>query len=171
MKTIHVFSSKGGVAKTSVALTLAGALSARGYRVALVDQDPNGGQGGATRWLQQAQAYGRGSPFLLMRSLGAKTAAAHDFVIHDHPPGGRSANQLPAGLVLVPSPLDPGSFFSATRVIDSLRHRAQPPLLLPTRVRLERSEQRRLAGAREEFDLVVERVLAHCASKQKKKAA
>ena len=97
------------------------------------------------------------------------------------------------------APLEPGSFFSATRVIDSLRQRDQPPLLLPTRVRLERSEQRRVAsalalpvirdracygslagmgatlysegtglgleGARAEFDLVVERVLAHCGAK------
>lgn len=43
--------------------------------------------------------------------------------------------------------MDPGSFFSATRVIDSLRQRDQPPLLLPPRVRLERSEQRRVAAA------------------------
>ena len=146
MQAIHIFSSKGGSGKTTAALSLAAALAHRGHRVALVDADPNGAQGGATRWLAQAQAAGRATPFPVLRSLTASAAKAYDVVIWDHPPGGRAAHQLPEGLVIVPTPLDPGSFFSATRVVDSLRHRSLTPLLLPSRVRLERAEQRRLAG-------------------------
>lgn len=146
MQAIHIFSSKGGSGKTTAALSLAAALTHRGHRVALVDADPNGSQGGATRWLAQAQAAGRATPFPVLKSLTASAAQAYDYVVWDHPPGGRAAHQLPEGLVIVPTPLDPGSFFSATRVIDSLRHRSPAPLLLPSRVRLERAEQRRLAG-------------------------
>lgn len=146
MQAIHIFSSKGGSGKTTAALSLAAALAHRGHRVALVDADPNGSQGGATRWLAQAQAAGRATPFPVLKAITASASKAYDFVIWDHPPGGRAAHQLPDGLVIVPTPLDPGSFFSGVGVIDSLRHRPLPPLLLPSRVRLERAEQRRLAA-------------------------
>jgi len=146
MQAIHIFSSKGGSGKTTAALSLAAALAHRGHRVALVDADPNGTQGGATRWLAQAQAAGRATPFPVLKAITASAAKAYDYVVWDHPPGGRAAHQLPDGLVIVPTPLDPGSFFSAMRVVDSLRHRPLAPLLLPSRVRLERAEQRRLAG-------------------------
>lgn len=206
MQAIHIFSSKGGSGKTTAALSLAAALAHRGHRVALVDADPNGSQGGATRWLAQAQAAGRPTPFPVLKSLTSSAAKAYDYVVYDHPPGGRAAHQLPEGLVIVPTPLDPGSFFSATRVIDSLRHRSLPPLVLPSRVRLERAEQRRLAsvlavpvvrdraafgslfglgstlysiatgiiglaGARDEFELTVARILTHLGTRLDKEAA
>jgi len=144
---IHSFSTKGGSAKTALATTLASALHALRFRVALVDLDTtNGAHGGATAWSQRAMAHGRPLPFPVMKALPTKPGA-FDFVVVDHPPGLTKAHNLPAGLVCIPTPLDPGSFASALKSLDSLRNRNPAPLLVPFRVRLERSEQRRLAGA------------------------
>ncbi|ANF82629.1 chromosome partitioning protein ParA [Acinetobacter sp. NCu2D-2] len=50
MKTILVANQKGGCGKTLTAITLASALSVKGYRVALADADP---QKSAAQWLKQ----------------------------------------------------------------------------------------------------------------------
>lgn len=50
MKTILIANSKGGVGKTTTALTLASAFAVAGYKVTLADGDP---QKSATQWLKR----------------------------------------------------------------------------------------------------------------------
>ncbi len=50
-KVITVFNQKGGCGKTTITMSLAGALTFRGYSCLVVDMDP---QGTASRWASAA---------------------------------------------------------------------------------------------------------------------
>jgi chromosome partitioning protein len=83
MKTVAVVNHKGGVGKTSLAVSLAAAWAAAGERVALVDLD---GQASASAWLGAAddgsdatlEAFASGGPLRLVGSTvdGLDVAAA-----------------------------------------------------------------------------------------------
>lgn len=55
MKTIAILNSKGGVGKTTLAVTLAAGLAATGERVVLVDTDP---QGNVAKWFGMPEESG-----------------------------------------------------------------------------------------------------------------
>lgn len=59
MKILTVTNHKGGTAKTTTTVSLAGALAEAGRRVLVVDLDP---QGSATRWLDGPTTDGSGRP-------------------------------------------------------------------------------------------------------------
>ena len=82
MRTVAIVNHKGGVGKTSLAVSLAGAWAAAGERVALVDLD---GQASASAWLGAADdvdstldVFANGGPLRLVRSTvdGLDVAAA-----------------------------------------------------------------------------------------------
>jgi hypothetical protein len=137
-RVVHCYSPKGGSGKTTLALTLAGALAQR-LRVLVVDYDPNGLDGGALRWAAQARDCDRSTNFMVSPAM-PRRPDDFDVILIDHPPG-RPA-RVTDGQVIIPTTLDPGTYFSARRALDVLRKRK--PLLVANRVRLDRAEPRRL---------------------------
>lgn len=138
--TIHVHGRKGGSTKTLTTLTLAGALASLGADVLVVDLDPNGADGGSLRWASLAHANGRQPAFTVCPALPRRVEA--DVVIFDHPPG--QPCRLPDGLVVIPTSLDPGNVISAMRLQAQLAKRKPAPIVVASRVRLDRSEPRKM---------------------------
>lgn len=138
--TIHVHGRKGGSTKTLTTLTLAGALASLGADVLVVDLDPNGADGGSLRWASLAHANGRQPAFTVCPALPRRVEA--DVVIFDHPPG--QPSRLPDGLIVIPTSLDPGNVISAMRLQAQLAKRKPSPIVVASRVRLDRSEPRKM---------------------------
>ncbi|MBV8885139.1 MAG: ParA family protein [Chroococcidiopsidaceae cyanobacterium CP_BM_RX_35] len=117
-KIIAVANQKGGPGKTTLSMQLAGALSRRGYKILVVDADP---QGTATRWAASANDE---TPFpASVVGLSAANAKVHrevkkfvddyDGIIIDCPPAADSPVPQSALLIadlalvpIIPSPLD-----------------------------------------------------------------
>lgn len=117
-KLITIFNQKGGCGKTTIAMSLAGAMAQRGYAALVVDMDP---QGTATRWASAAPDE-RPFPASVM-SLAPMEGKmhrevknhmeTHDVILIDCPPAMSSAAPTSAMLVsdlalipVVPSPAD-----------------------------------------------------------------
>jgi chromosome partitioning protein len=90
MRRYIVLNSKGGCGKTTVATNLASLLAVNGYRVTLIDHDP---QGSSMHWLEKrgdllspvhgVAAYA--SPAGMTRSFQMRVPGDHDCVIVDTP--------------------------------------------------------------------------------------
>jgi chromosome partitioning protein len=131
---ITVANEKGGSAKTTTSINLAGALAEAGHRVMLVDCDP---QGTASYWRgmrpeadQTFEVVSMAHPIVHKQLPPMLEKSAYDYVIVDCPPGGprgeknitRSA-MLPAKLIVVPmtpSPADLWSFENMQMFLDLL---------------------------------------------------
>lgn len=128
---IALLNQKGGVGKTTLALHLAGAWSADGSAVLVVDADP---QGSALDWAEQRAREGHAHRFgviglpreTLHRELaGLARGAAH--VVIDGPPrvtGIARSALLAADMIVVPvqpSPLDGWASAEMLRLIDEAR--------------------------------------------------
>lgn len=152
---IHVQGRKGGSTKTLTSLTLAGALAALGADVLLVDLDPNGSDGGSLRWASLANANGRQPAFTVCPALPRRVEA--DVVIYDHPPG--QPSRLPQGLIVIPTSLDPGNVFSAMRLQAQLNKRKPAPIIIASRVRLDRSEPRKMLAQLDGVNAIRDRAI------------
>lgn len=132
-KVITVFNQKGGCGKTTVAMSLAGAMGLRGFATLVVDMDP---QGTASRW---ASASPEDRPFpASVISLAPMEGKMHrsvrdhmetfDAIFIDCPPAMSSAAPSSAMLVsdlalipLVPSPADIWAAESAKKLAESAK--------------------------------------------------
>jgi len=131
-KIIVVTQFKGGSGKTTVSMLLAGTLARRGFKVLVVDADP---QGTATRW---AAAAPDDVPFpAAVMSLSvagskvhrevAKVAEDYEMILIDCPPAADSPVPQSALLVadlalvpVIPSPLDLWSSTGIRQVIETI---------------------------------------------------
>lgn len=130
-KVITVFNQKGGCGKTTIAMSLAGAFTMRGYSSLVVDMDP---QGTAVRWASAAPER-RSFPASVM-SLAPMEGKMHrevrnhmatyDAIFIDCPPAMSSAAPTSAMLVsdlalipVVPSPADIWAAESAKKLAEA----------------------------------------------------
>ena len=132
MLAISVWNPKGGVGKTTIALTLAGCFADSGKKTLLVDLDD---QGGAMMFGQIAHKAGMPLPF----KIAKQQMEDYEVVIYDHPP--QIETHLPAPLVLVPTVLDALSIAPTMRGLEELAAEKRLALLLPNRVELNSAEQ------------------------------
>lgn len=121
MRTLLIFSGKGGASKTTLARELAVAATAMGRRVAMMDLDP---QAGLTGWYARRQAE---TPVMIEPAPGHDLArlatAGIDELVIDLPPGVPSYTQklvAQANAVLVPCRPSPDDLAAAGGVIDIL---------------------------------------------------
>lgn len=132
-KIISVANQKGGAGKSTLAMLLAGVYAHRGWKVLVVDADP---QATATRW---ASAAPEDEPFpATVSGLAAagekihrevrKYVGDYDIIFIDCPPAVESpvpmSSFMIADLVLVPVLPSPADVW-ATRAIEALIERAQ----------------------------------------------
>ena len=167
MRTILVFSGKGGAGKTTVARELAVAGSLSGRKVAVADLDP---QAGMTNW------YGRRAadmPVMVNlpsgHNLAPLGAAGIDELVIDLPPGVPtyvSTLIAQADVVLVPCRPSPDDLAAAAGVVSALEKHSRWAFVLTQtlfRSRLNDGALRQLAalgrvapvnlGARQDFPL------------------
>jgi chromosome partitioning protein len=131
-KIITVCNQKGGSGKTTVSMQLTGALARRGYKMLVVDADP---QGTATRWVASADDE---KPFpASVVGLSAASAKVHrevkkfiddyDIIVIDCPPAADSPVPQSALLIadialvpVIPSPLDMWAAVGIRKVIENV---------------------------------------------------
>jgi chromosome partitioning protein len=122
MKTILVANQKGGCGKTMTAITLASALSKKGYKVALADAD---NQKSSLQWLKQrpdSMSTIQSLDWRHEKSIG--DAPKHlDYLIIDAPGAlsGEHAEQLVSEAHAIVTPLQP-SFFDIDSTRRFLKH-------------------------------------------------
>jgi len=132
---ISVINYKGGSAKTTLSINLAGYFAVQHKsKVLVVDLDP---QQGSTMLATKAANKGNPLPFDVLKDN--KKKADYDFVIYDHPPTNQIRNLSP--FVLVPTILDANSFAPTLKTISDLRQTESEYMLVPFRVEQNKDQQ------------------------------
>ena len=135
---ISVVQSKGGTGKTTVTMFLATAMQKKGYKVAVLDSDP---QQSAMRW-SSASEEPLPFPTLPAPSPSELSEALHrakkaDFVLIDTPPGNEKiidAAVSAASLVLVPTGVSPMEMDRTQITLDALAKTTTPVAVVLTNV-------------------------------------
>jgi len=143
-KIITVCNQKGGPGKTTLTMQLAGTLARRGFKVLVVDADP---QGSATRWAASADEEPFPAPVVGLSAANTKVHREvqklvndYDFILIDCPPAVNSPIPQSALLIadvsltpIIPSPLDLWAAIGIRQVIENAQHineSLQPRLVL-----------------------------------------
>lgn len=131
-KIITICNQKGGSGKTTVSMQLAGSLAHRGYKVLVVDADP---QGTATRWAASAEddtpfpasVVGLSAASTKVHREVKKFVGDYEFILIDCPPAADSPVPQSALLIadlalvpVIPSPLDLWASVGIRKVIESV---------------------------------------------------
>lgn len=131
-KVITVCNQKGGSGKTTVSMQLAGSLAHRGYKVLVVDADP---QGTATRWAASAEddtpfpasVVGLSAASTKVHREVKKFVGDYEFILIDCPPAADSPVPQSALLIadlalvpVIPSPLDLWASVGIRKVIEGV---------------------------------------------------
>jgi chromosome partitioning protein len=167
-RIIAMVNQKGGPGKTTIAMHLAGTLARRGFKVLVVDADP---QGTATRWAASAPdeaafpasiAGLAGADVKLHREV-KKFLTDYDFIVIDCPPSANSPVSQSAlliadlGLVpVIPSPPDLWAGVAIRKVIEatsSINEHLQARMLINQRKPNTHWPPRRLSCCRNTVSL------------------
>lgn len=132
--SISVANAKGGVGKTTVALTIAGALADSGMKVQLVDLDP---QGSCMTWAGLREQTGRPAAF----DVKTKPETGYDVTVFDHPPGLPQKVNTSAHVVIIPTILSVQDYTATIRFIQELQRSGERFLVLPNRVEMTAAER------------------------------
>lgn len=131
---ISVWSPKGGTGKTTASLSIAAGLCARGWKVQVVDLDPNGG---SVTWSALAQALGQQIGFPVGR---AEIRGDFEAVVYDHPP--LNEPKLVGDVLVLPTLLDAASFRGFQDGIVVAKRQRKKVFPLANRYRSDRADQR-----------------------------
>lgn len=132
---ISVINYKGGSAKTTLSINLAGYFAVKHKsKVLVVDLDP---QAGST--MLATKAFNKSNPLPFDVSRDNKKKADYDIVIYDHPPTNQVRSLSP--FVLVPTILDANSFGPTLKTISDLRQTDSEYMLVPFRVEQNKDQQ------------------------------
>lgn len=144
--TITCFVAKGGAGKTTLALNLAAAFAADGLRVLVIDADP---QGSSLVWAKLDAE--REHPF----TVSSHRSQGFDLHIIDadkNPP-----DFMPGNLVVVPAVLDGQNNLAVRYTLGFLAEQGKQSLVVPNRVRTDRSDQRLLLARYQDQPMLRER--------------
>jgi len=132
-KVITICNQKGGPGKTTLTMQLAGTIARRGFKVLVVDADP---QGSATRWAASAEEVPFPAPVVGLSVANAKVHREvqklmddYQIILIDCPPAVDSPIPQSALLIsdlalvpIVPSPLDMWASVGIRKVIENAQH-------------------------------------------------
>ncbi len=142
-KVVTIAQQKGGAGKTTIAVHVAVALVQRGYRVALIDVDP---QGSLTKWHYiREERFGEGNTGITFAALSgwrvasevARLRRTHDIVLIDSPPHVESEARTAirhADQIIIPVQPSPTDLWATMATVELCRVEEIPAHIVLNRV-------------------------------------